>query len=166
MEIYCVKCKEKTTAKSPKKVTMKNGMNSLQGTCSDCGTRVSVITGKSDKSVTRNASEKPAKPAKAAGSKKKEVYDPFKDPLSPFSYGKKTEKKEVKRNSSKEIHRNQMQAAKSLLGLRQYGFGASKDWLEGYIFAQASAYESPELCLDAKDIIEAVDHYAEKGKKR
>ena len=57
MEIYCVKCKEKTTAKSPKKVTMKNGMNAVQGICSLCGSKVSVITGKSDKAVTRNSSQ-------------------------------------------------------------------------------------------------------------
>ena len=56
MEIYCVRCKVKTVAKSPKKVVMKNGMNAVQGICSLCGSKVSVITGKSDKAVTRNSS--------------------------------------------------------------------------------------------------------------
>lgn len=121
MEIYCLRCKEKTITKAPKKVIMGNGMNAVQGTCSDCGCKVSVITGKSNKAVAMN--------------------------------------------SSKEIHKNQMEAAKSLLRLRQYGRGRGRDWLEGYIAAQEAALNFPSACLNAEEIDEAASTYEEHGAK-
>ena len=40
---YCVKCKDKTTIKGGKKVTMKNGRPAMKGVCSTCGTGVYKI---------------------------------------------------------------------------------------------------------------------------
>ena len=37
---YCVKCKEKRTMKSTKKVQTKNGRNALSGVCEKCGTKM------------------------------------------------------------------------------------------------------------------------------
>lgn len=46
VEAYCVKCKRKRTMKNPKLTTMKNGRKAYKGTCSVCGTKMFVITGK------------------------------------------------------------------------------------------------------------------------
>lgn len=43
MEGYCLKCKKKMLMKSKKKLKV-NGRNYYQGTCSKCGTKISVIT--------------------------------------------------------------------------------------------------------------------------
>ena len=37
---YCVKCKEKRTMKSTKKVQTKNKRNALSGVCEKCGTKM------------------------------------------------------------------------------------------------------------------------------
>ncbi len=39
MQAYCVKCKEKREVKDLVAVTMKNGKQATQGTCSVCGTK-------------------------------------------------------------------------------------------------------------------------------
>ena len=49
MDAYCVKCKAKVEIKNPKDVTMKNGRPAVNGTCSECGTKVFKIKAKSDK---------------------------------------------------------------------------------------------------------------------
>ncbi|NQT89784.1 MAG: hypothetical protein HQ558_00830 [Candidatus Omnitrophica bacterium] len=45
MEAYCVKCKSKKEMQEGKEVTMKNGRRAMQGTCSDCGTKLFRILG-------------------------------------------------------------------------------------------------------------------------
>jgi NAD-dependent SIR2 family protein deacetylase len=45
MEAYCVKCKAKKEMKDPKEITMKNGKPAQQGTCPDCGTKMTKIGG-------------------------------------------------------------------------------------------------------------------------
>ena len=39
IEIYCVKCKAKTSSKDVEGVTMKNGRPAMQAVCVDCGTK-------------------------------------------------------------------------------------------------------------------------------
>ena len=39
IEIYCVKCKDKTASKDIEAVTMKNGRPATRSTCVDCGTK-------------------------------------------------------------------------------------------------------------------------------
>ena len=46
MEGYCVKCKSKKEMKDAHEITMKNGKPATQGTCMDCGTKITVIGGK------------------------------------------------------------------------------------------------------------------------
>jgi hypothetical protein len=45
MEAYCVKCKAKREMKEAKQVTMKNGKQATQGSCSVCGTKMFKIGG-------------------------------------------------------------------------------------------------------------------------
>jgi DNA-directed RNA polymerase subunit RPC12/RpoP len=45
-EARCMKCKEQVTVKDEKQVTMKNGMQAIQGVCPKCGTKVFRILGK------------------------------------------------------------------------------------------------------------------------
>jgi hypothetical protein len=40
MEAYCVKCREKREIKDMKEVTLGNGRRAAQGTCPDCGTKL------------------------------------------------------------------------------------------------------------------------------
>lgn len=42
-EAYCFRCKTKKSILNPEIVTMKNGMNAVKGTCSDCGGKVFKI---------------------------------------------------------------------------------------------------------------------------
>lgn len=44
-EGYCVKCKQKRPIGNPQTITMKNGRPATQGTCSTCGTKITVIGG-------------------------------------------------------------------------------------------------------------------------
>lgn len=37
---YCVKCRAKKEIKDPKPVTLKNGAQAVQGTCTTCGTKM------------------------------------------------------------------------------------------------------------------------------
>ena len=46
VKAYCVVCKKMRTMKSPKPKKMKNGMNTLRGTCVKCGCKMCKITGK------------------------------------------------------------------------------------------------------------------------
>ena len=39
MEMYCVKCKEKTETRDTQPVTMKNGRAAMTGFCVQCGTK-------------------------------------------------------------------------------------------------------------------------------
>lgn len=48
-EAYCFRCKAKKPVKDPEIVTMKTGMNSVKGTCSDCGGGVYKILPKNKK---------------------------------------------------------------------------------------------------------------------
>jgi RNase P subunit RPR2 len=43
MEAYCVKCKTKREMKDPKQIEMKNGKPAVQGTCPECGTKMTKI---------------------------------------------------------------------------------------------------------------------------
>ena len=43
---YCVRCHEKREIKDAHAVTLKNGKPAVQGTCSMCGTNMTVITKK------------------------------------------------------------------------------------------------------------------------
>ena len=45
MEAYCVKCRSKKEAKSPKAIIMKNGKRATTGVCPDCGTKMFRIGG-------------------------------------------------------------------------------------------------------------------------
>ena len=38
MEIYCMKCRQKTDTEDAHEVTMKNGRPAVRGTCAVCGT--------------------------------------------------------------------------------------------------------------------------------
>ncbi|CAA9573648.1 MAG: hypothetical protein AVDCRST_MAG18-2274 [uncultured Thermomicrobiales bacterium] len=46
MQGYCLKCREKREMQEPKEVTLKNGRAAMQGLCSVCGTKITVIGGK------------------------------------------------------------------------------------------------------------------------
>jgi hypothetical protein len=46
MQGYCVKCKSKKDITDPKQIETKNGRPAVQGTCSECGTKITVIGGK------------------------------------------------------------------------------------------------------------------------
>ncbi len=46
MQGYCLKCREKREMNDAKEVTLKNGRPAMQGTCSVCGTKITVIGGK------------------------------------------------------------------------------------------------------------------------
>ena len=75
MQGYCLKCREKRDIQDPQEVTLKNGRPATQGTCSVCGTKITVIGGakaaqkveQSDKSGDPQvgAAVKPAAKAKA-----------------------------------------------------------------------------------------------------
>jgi len=43
MEAYCLKCRAKRDISDPKQVTLKNGRPATQGTCPNCGTKISRI---------------------------------------------------------------------------------------------------------------------------
>ncbi|MGQ9524335.1 MAG: DUF5679 domain-containing protein [Armatimonadota bacterium] len=43
MEAYCVKCKSKKVIANPVRVTMKNNKPAMQGTCPDCGTKLTRL---------------------------------------------------------------------------------------------------------------------------
>lgn len=43
MEAYCVKCKTKREVIDPKQIVMKNGKPAVQGTCPECGTKLTKI---------------------------------------------------------------------------------------------------------------------------
>ncbi len=43
---YCVKCKAKKDIKGAKQIETKNKRTAVQGTCPDCGTKITVIGGK------------------------------------------------------------------------------------------------------------------------
>ena len=43
---YCVKCKKKRDMEGAKEVKMKGGRRAMQGTCSNCGTKMFRILGK------------------------------------------------------------------------------------------------------------------------
>lgn len=45
MQGYCMKCREKREMKEPKEVTLKNGREAMQGLCSVCGTKITVMGG-------------------------------------------------------------------------------------------------------------------------
>ncbi len=42
----CMKCKTQVEIKDPADITLKNGMNAIQGCCGSCGTKVFRILGK------------------------------------------------------------------------------------------------------------------------
>ncbi len=42
---YCVKDRKMVDMKDPHEITMKNGRKAMQGTCPDCGTKVTRIMG-------------------------------------------------------------------------------------------------------------------------
>ena len=44
-QAYCVKDRKMVEMKDPKQVTLKNGRSATQGTCPDCGTKVTRIGG-------------------------------------------------------------------------------------------------------------------------
>ena len=39
MEMYCVKCKDKTATRDATPIVMKNGRDAVQGICAVCGTK-------------------------------------------------------------------------------------------------------------------------------
>ena len=43
MQGYCMKCREKREMKDVQVVTLKNGREARQGTCTACGTKVTVM---------------------------------------------------------------------------------------------------------------------------
>lgn len=43
MEAYCVKCKSKKIMRDPVRVIMKNNKPATQGTCPDCGTKLTRL---------------------------------------------------------------------------------------------------------------------------
>ena len=44
-QAYCVKDRKMVEMKDPKEITLKNGRSATQGTCPDCGTKVTRIGG-------------------------------------------------------------------------------------------------------------------------
>lgn len=40
MDAYCVKCKKKQSIENAEPTVLKNGRLAMQGTCSECGTKV------------------------------------------------------------------------------------------------------------------------------
>jgi hypothetical protein len=75
-QAYCVKCKSKRDIIDEKQVTMKNGRQSVSGTCTVCGTKMFKICWGSAVAKARTkikaASKKPAAgPKKASKSKTK-----------------------------------------------------------------------------------------------
>lgn len=46
MQGYCLKCREKREIQDPQEVTLKNGRPAIQGLCTVCGTKITVIGGK------------------------------------------------------------------------------------------------------------------------
>lgn len=45
MQGYCMKCRQKREMKEPQEVTLKNGRPAVQGACTICGTKITVIGG-------------------------------------------------------------------------------------------------------------------------
>ena len=45
MHGYCLKCREKREMKDAQAVTLKNGREATQGSCSVCGTKITVMGG-------------------------------------------------------------------------------------------------------------------------
>ncbi|MBF6613610.1 MAG: hypothetical protein IVW55_10830 [Chloroflexi bacterium] len=45
VQAYCVKDRKMVDMKDPKEITLKNGRSAMQGTCPDCGTKVTRIGG-------------------------------------------------------------------------------------------------------------------------
>ena len=72
MEGYCLKCREKREMKDPQEVTLKNGRQARQGTCSVCGTKITVMGGAKTAEKTAGSDKadngaSKGKKAKAAG---------------------------------------------------------------------------------------------------
>ncbi len=42
---YCMKCREKREMRDAQQVTLKNGREATQGSCSVCGTKITVMGG-------------------------------------------------------------------------------------------------------------------------
>ena len=42
---YCLKCREKREMKDAQAVTLENGREATQGSCSVCGTKITVLGG-------------------------------------------------------------------------------------------------------------------------
>ena len=45
MHGYCLKCREKREMKDAQAVTLKNGREARQGSCSVCGTKITILGG-------------------------------------------------------------------------------------------------------------------------
>jgi Domain of unknown function (DUF5679) len=45
VQAYCVKDRKMVDMKDPKEITLKNGRKAMQGTCPECGTKVTRIGG-------------------------------------------------------------------------------------------------------------------------
>lgn len=45
MQGYCMKCREKREMKEPQEVTLKNGREAMQGACTVCSTKITVMGG-------------------------------------------------------------------------------------------------------------------------
>ena len=45
VQAYCVKDRKMVDMKDPQQITLKNGRSAMQGTCPDCGTKVTRIGG-------------------------------------------------------------------------------------------------------------------------
>ena len=45
MQGYCMKCREKRDVKDAQPVTLKNGRPATQGSCSVCGTKITILGG-------------------------------------------------------------------------------------------------------------------------
>jgi hypothetical protein len=45
VQAYCVKDRKMVDIKNPQQVTLKNGRSATQGTCPECGTKVTRIGG-------------------------------------------------------------------------------------------------------------------------
>ena len=45
MQGYCLKCREKREMNDAQAVTLKNGREAMQGSCSVCGTKITVMGG-------------------------------------------------------------------------------------------------------------------------
>ncbi|HEX9989042.1 MAG TPA: DUF5679 domain-containing protein [Chloroflexia bacterium] len=45
VQAYCVKDRKMVDMKDPQQITLKNGRSAMQGTCPECGTKVTRIGG-------------------------------------------------------------------------------------------------------------------------